>query len=142
MRRVSDKAYYERTRDKQAEGRKAYRIKNKDSHKEWDSNYYKTPERRYNHSMNSAKQRFIPWELSMDEFMTFWQKPCDYCADEIKFVGLDRVDPSKGYEIENVVSCCKHCNFAKHLFNEEEFINHCKKIVDNYENKKILRLVK
>jgi hypothetical protein len=31
----------------------------------------------------------------------------------IKFSGIDRIDPLKGYHIGNAVPCCKFCNFAK-----------------------------
>lgn len=140
-RKTRDKEYYEKTRDKQAEVRKSYRNANKDVQAEWHRNYYKTPHRRFSHCMNSAKQRFIPFDLTMEEFMTFWEKLCYYCDGEVGLVGLDRLDPSKGYEMDNVVSCCKHCNFAKHLFNEKDFISHCEKIVNNFKSKRLLRVV-
>lgn len=140
-RRERDKVYYENNRDKVRETQKSYRNKNKDSIKEWDKNYYKTPERRFNHHMNSAKQRFIPWDLTMEEFMEHWQKDCYYCADSIQYIGLDRLDPSKGYEVDNVVSCCKKCNFAKHLMSHDEFIEKCHKIVETANSRKRFKLV-
>jgi hypothetical protein len=37
--------------------------------------------------------------------------------------GLDRIDSSKGYSIENVRPCCKLCNQAKNNLTEVEFLN-------------------
>ena len=35
--------------------------------------------------------------------------------------GIDRVDSSKGYTIDNVVPCCSACNYAKHEMSVSEF---------------------
>lgn len=141
-RRERDKAYYDRTRDKQAESRKSWRNANKDAQAQWQKGYYATPTRRYKHYRSAAKQRDIGFELTFEEFQEFWGQPCYYCADSIETVGLDRVDSSIGYVFFNVVSCCKKCNFAKHLMNEDEFVAHCEKIVNNFNVRKLkLRVV-
>ena len=38
-----------------------------------------------------------------------------------KHNGIDRVDPSKGYTIDNCVSCCSKCNYAKHDMTISEY---------------------
>jgi hypothetical protein len=35
--------------------------------------------------------------------------------------GIDRIDNSKGHTIDNIVPCCKYCNFAKSNLNIKEF---------------------
>jgi hypothetical protein len=77
---------------------------------------------------NSAKSRGIPFELTFEQFMTFWQKPCYYCGNSIPTIGLDRVDNTKGYTMDNVVPCCKVCNRLKTSFPQDVFIEQCQKI--------------
>ncbi len=44
---------------------------------------------------------------------------------------LDRIDSSKGYDLSNVQWVHKHINFMKRDFEQNYFIDLCKKIVDN-----------
>jgi hypothetical protein len=76
----------------------------------------------------SAKQRGIPFNLTREEFITFWQLPCDYCGDSIDTIGLDRVDNDKGYELTNLVPCCYPCNIAKANQTRESYINRCRRV--------------
>lgn len=43
--------------------------------------------------------------------------------------GIDRLDSSVGYTIENCVACCYDCNVAKAEKTEEAYIEHCRKVV-------------
>lgn len=45
----------------------------------------------------------------------------------LKCNGIDRVDSSKGYTVENVVSCCKFCNTAKNSMPKDVFLKWLKK---------------
>lgn len=40
---------------------------------------------------------------------------CEYCGfhEEGVFLGIDRIDSREGYTVNNCVSCCWRCNFAK-----------------------------
>ena len=72
--------------------------------------------RRYSTYKNSAKRRGHDFQLSMEEFSTFQDEPCYYCGDEIQSsgkIGIDRIDNTKGYIIENCVPCCEICNKMK-----------------------------
>ena len=40
----------------------------------------------------------------------------------LKYNGIDRVNPALGYVEDNVVTCCKICNIAKHDLRLEEFL--------------------
>ena len=75
--------------------------------------------------------------LTFEEFKSFWQLPCHYCGAEIETIGLDRIDNSLGYKLDNVIPCCLRCNILKFFNTEKEFLDHCKKIVSHmkkYEN--------
>ncbi len=58
---------------------------------------------------------------------------CEYCDTFIQHAGIDRIDNSKGYTLENITSCCKYCNYMKKDYSVEDFINQCKKISDNIQ---------
>ncbi len=74
------------------------------------------------------------WLLSEDEFFKLSQQDCHYCGEapsqikrgcsqEHDFVynGLDRIDSTKDYVIDNVVPCCRRCNIAKNNMTITEF---------------------
>lgn len=80
-----------------------------------------------------ADKRVIPWKLSIEECQALFEQHCLYCdsppaqisksmhGSQYLFTGIDRKDNSLGYEIGNVVPCCKFCNFAKHKHSMKEF---------------------
>ena len=90
-----------------------------------------TPKRKYSVYKRSAKKRNYPFALTFEEFMTFWQKPCSYCGNPINTIGLDRVDNSMGYSLDNIVSCCFECNEMKNNYTKEELLIRCRKILDH-----------
>ena len=77
---------------------------------------------------SGAKRRNLPYELTREQFMRFWQKPCVYCGDEIQTVGLDRADNSKGYTMDNILPCCSTCNAMKSKMSIDEFLDRCRRI--------------
>ena len=91
--------------------------------------YDQTPKGKYHKYKSSAKTRGFSFKISFEEFMSFWQIPCSYCGGGIETVGLDRVDSSKGYTLDNIVSCCSICNRMKMTMNSKDFIKHCKKVI-------------
>lgn len=97
--------------------------------------------RTYKHN---AKLRGLSFSLTDDEFKSLTNSNCHYCGTEPKTIqrvskgngsavynGIDRVDNSKGYEINNCVSCCKTCNRAKREMDYKEFIDWCKALGEN-----------
>lgn len=68
---------------------------------------------------SGAKSRNIIWGMSKQEYTEIISKPCYYCSNNFGDnnincgVGLDRVNNSMGYTVDNVVSCCAKCNFVR-----------------------------
>lgn len=92
---------------------------------------------RYNVYKKNAKKRNINFNLTKEEFYDITSKPCYYCNDysnkdinNVSYSGVDRIDSSKGYEIDNIVPCCDICNKMKLDYSKEFFINHINKIAD------------
>ena len=71
------------------------------------------PEQKFAVVRAQARYRGDHWALTFEEFMRFWQMSCHYCGETPTGVRLDRVDPTQGYEVSNVVSCCWACNRGK-----------------------------
>lgn len=86
---------------------------------------------RYYQYWYSAERRGVPFDITLDEFLSLWQKPCTYCGGEIATIGLDRVNNSLGYSLDNVLPCCKVCNTMKMDTNLDEWLIHIKKIIKN-----------
>lgn len=93
-----------------------------------------SPIQRFSAYKYGAKLRGISFELSFEEFVSFWNKPCYYCDDPIIGIGLDRKDAKLGYFIGNVIPCCSGCNYMKKSKTEKEFIEMCIKIAKRFEN--------
>jgi hypothetical protein len=100
--------------------------------KEWFKKDYTTPNGRYKTYRGSAKRRDLEFSLTPDEFASFWKKSCVYCGNEIKTIGLDRVDNEKGYVLSNVIPCCLFCNRMKGVLSRDIFIQQCSKISQHY----------
>jgi hypothetical protein len=62
-------------------------------------------------------------DFTRDEFYNWIENSCCYYCDsnEIKTLGLDRIDNSKGHTKNNTVVCCELCNTTKgHRFTVEQ----------------------
>ena len=94
-----------------------------------------------------AVKRKLDWYLMDEEFDHLTSQQCTYChrppgtarnsrRDTGWFVynGIDRVDSTKGYVIENVVTCCKVCNRAKSDMTLEEFMEWVADLSEAYTN--------
>lgn len=98
-----------------------------------------------------AKKAGIPLEITVDDFEKIASQICFYCKRTPKEVnqfkirkhinttpiflnGIDRVDNTKGYTLDNSISCCTRCNYAKHTQTQEEFFE---MIISIYNNLKL-----
>lgn len=113
--------------------------------------------RKYSTSESSARDLFQkymkrhPGNLSLEKFCELTQQHCYHCgsAPSQKYLvknvtddlgtyiynGLDRLDNSKGYDLDNVVPCCGRCNFMRLNLTLDEFYKHVKKILSYQEVK-------
>lgn len=130
---------------KYKETRKKYRENNKELIKEQKALYYQenkemidnkakeysqTLNGRYISYRNGANNRGIDFNISKEEFKTFWNKPCTYCGSEIETIGIDRIKSNEGYRLCNCIPCCSSCNMMKSDNTKDDFISNIKKIYE------------
>ena len=68
------------------------------------------------------------FQLTKEQYDTLRQGNCTYCGrtcTETHTNGIDRVDNTRGYILDNCISACYDCNAAKGTLNVEEFIDKC-----------------
>lgn len=113
----------------------------------------------YTNHRNNAKQRGYAF-LDKKDWLLIVKQPCHYCGEidtrnratmatyqrkcgvtltpelietySVSINGVDRVDSSKGYEIENCVPCCSMCNRMKNGFEYKDFLSKIEKIYSNH----------
>lgn len=88
-----------------------------------------------------ADQREFSFNLSIDEFKMLIYGDCAYCGDPPKEKvfrygkvfsnGIDRVDSSIGYSLDNCVPCCGVDNVMKMDMAEDDFLIQIEKIYKN-----------
>lgn len=104
---------------------------------------------------NNAKNRGIVFAVTKEELRALTQQNCSYCGtipcqvskvigpkisqrvlDHSIYIynGVDRIDSSIGYFVENLVTCCVTCNKMKMALGVAEFLAHIVKIY-SYQNK-------
>ena len=87
----------------------------------------------------NAKSRGFEFNINFDYAVSILKSDCHYCGIEpsntymksyynATYNGIDRVDNTKGYEMDNIVSCCKMCNIAKNNNTEEYFLQWVKRL--------------
>ena len=91
-----------------------------------------------------AKIRGLKFKLTEEQFIKIIKKDCYYCGAKPNNVakqkecngnyiynGIDRIDNNKGYTLDNVVPCCKICNYAKRNLTIQEFEEWIKRVNNN-----------
>ena len=80
-----------------------------------------------------ARTRRFLCNLLTEDFVRLFAGNCFYCgaapklyraygaASEFPYNGIDRFDNTRGYDLDNVVSCCYQCNRAKGTMTFQEF---------------------
>lgn len=97
-----------------------------------------------------ARRKGYEFEFDREQFREITSRNCYYCGGEPShadrcrkgklnglyvYNGIDRVDNTRGYTLDNTVPCCKVCNFMKMNMTEEKFKEHLYKIIENYLSK-------
>lgn len=100
-----------------------------------------------------AKNKDIPFELSLEEFLKLTSGNCFYCgakpsqikksgrtknSDSYIYNGIDRINSNEGYTKENTVTCCWKCNRAKSTMMQKDFFEWVNNIYKNLRNKKLV----
>lgn len=91
-----------------------------------------TKKGKYSQYKANAKSRAYSFNLTYEEFCTFWQQPCFYCDGDIHTVGIDRIDNTLGYSLDNIVSCCGLCNQMKMDLPLDAFLQQIKRIYNKF----------
>lgn len=101
---------------------------------------------RLNRLKNSAKKRNIYVNLDVNKYQELVNFGCHFCGKSLEDENgycLDRVDSSKGYNIQNVVPCCKICNRAKsnmHVMDFRDWILQAAKHIEK-QNKDVQEML-
>lgn len=117
---------------------------------------YQTRQKYFEPKLASAariwKKRYSDGDLTLNDFYQLSQNPCYYCDEipknlanaakedpksssqakslgDFRYNGLDRVDNNLPHNLNNVVPCCKYCNFAKRERSQLEFAEWIKRLV-------------
>jgi len=86
---------------------------------------------RYTELKKDAKKNGKGWELTKDDLRELWGKPCTYCNADLPLVSLDRLDQSQPYKKDNIIVCCRWCNYTKGVGSAAFFYNQCLAVVRN-----------
>ncbi len=84
--------------------------------------------------------------LTVEEFYNLTQGNCYYCgekpsrtskawSDKISpfiYNGIDRIDSNIGYVLNNCISCCTKCNYAKSIMSQNDFKDWIIKVYNNF----------
>ena len=91
----------------------------------------------YNQYIRGAKKRNLCFELSEEEFNRIKSEICYLCG-KINTMnhknGIDRVNCSLGYTIENCKPCCGGCNYMKLNFELDSWYNKLQTIFNHQNN--------
>ena len=133
-----DKEYYKVHRAKQLEENPTeFRHHNNENAKKWRKNnpgyialWNRTSVNARLDSLKRAAQvREIEWNLPDEYAKKMLIEPCVYCGHidlKVRVNGIDRLDSSKDYSVDNCLPCCKDCNYMKGSYDPKTFIERCR----------------
>lgn len=80
----------------------------------------------------SKDKHFVEQSMSFEEYKILREKPCYLCGNIS--TGIDRLDSSVGYTLQNSRPACSKCNRMKWEENLEDFLKHIRKILEYTAN--------
>jgi len=101
--------------EKQALQAKQWREKNPEKQKQMNTARNTSIQYQYKVYIGVAKRKNLAFEITNEDYETTVKMVCYYCHEinEKGFNGLDRINQSLGYTLDNCVSCCSQCNYMK-----------------------------
>lgn len=86
--------------------------------KEYLKEYGRTRAGRYTSLKRAARVTKLPFDIDPLQHGLLLYHNCTYCDGALPPTGhgLDRIDPLKGYTLDNVVPCCTACNRIKNRY--------------------------
>jgi hypothetical protein len=98
----------------------------------------------YRDYRTGASERGYSFDLTEQQFYTLIKNDCYYCGaapqrgSQYKLLrnGIDRVDNTQGYTLENSRPCCFACNWMKHKMSEQQCIDHVLQIANHQTKSK------
>lgn len=101
----------------------------------------------YGHVLRERKQNVrekIPVTVTIKEAWELYikqEKKCALSGVELKIdstlryntASIDRIDSSRGYEVDNIQWVHKHINFMKRTYTQDYFIDMCKKVAETHK---------
>lgn len=106
----------------------------------------------YSGMKNNAKVRGYDFDLTKEQVKEITKQSCFYCGappsnvsnrkkmnGEYIYNGIDRVDNTKGYSVENCVPCCGDCNWRKSDRSTEDFMGWVKSVYNHWVAKSEFR---
>jgi hypothetical protein len=98
----------------------------------------------YSSRRADARRRFLEFSLTKKEYKKIISQPCYYCNSDpaneygsnmynenVTYQGIDRIDNSRGYTVDNCRPCCKFCNMSKSTQTETEFLERIERIYNH-----------
>ena len=68
----------------------------------------------FRNAVQAAFRRGKTWSITEEQYLHLNSQPCRYCDGPLGGgIGLDRLNNSLGYAVDNVVPCCGPCNVGK-----------------------------
>lgn len=126
----------------------------KETYNKIENREYALKKRLYSQLIRRSRKLNLEYNITLEDFIELIDSSCYYCGEKhsnqiydttsygkrkyiisdtiLFFNGIDRLDSNKGYIKNNVVPCCKHCNFAKNTMGLEEFKKYIIKLYNNF----------
>ncbi|AYV80927.1 MAG: divergent HNH endonuclease [Harvfovirus sp.] len=87
----------------------------------------------FNQYVSRAERKGFEFSLTEDDYNRLTKAICYLCGKKPSLThtnGIDRLDNTIGYNVENCRTCCGDCNFMKNEYSFDEFMDHLKNIYD------------
>ena len=108
-----------------AENQRRWRENNPERTAQLKENSRNNPASKFTNYKREACKKNLAFELTFEQFESFVRTPCYYCNEftaNCEINGVDRLDSTKPYILDNCVPSCKMCNMMKNTLNEYTFM--------------------